>query len=478
MIDVLELLSQEAQTSLAIEKFKRESPPDNAWPEIYRHATSGKVYTPHNQDEERFVELDTPRYALLKGGEGAGKSVAGIIKTLERIKRGMSGIMVSPDFTHFQKSLWPEFKQWCPWSQVIPRHQYRNEPGWEPMKAFMLTFKNAFDGFTDLICGGCKESDLGSWHGPNKSFVFMDEIRRHNTPTALKTFDGRCRVPGYHNEPSQIFLTTTPKKHWLYDYFGPLKDNDPHRDFKKNSFVGTISAEENKDNLEESFLTFRQSTLTASEARIFIQAEWEEESNLEKFVNIFWWKQCYEDLPPLSPNEALIISLDASTGSTIEGYTADYFAVAGLTRHPRNPEIVAIRYYNEWQPESGQLLDFEPIEHELIRLCQTYSVLEVTYDKYQLHDMAMRMTKKELAFFRPFGQHDDRLVADKDLQERIKKRLIVHNGDSRLETCIDNADFKKSTHSGGRITKRTSSLKIDGAIAVSQGANRCLYYNV
>ena len=71
---------------------------------VYVNRETGKMYRPHNTDEALFISDDRPRRVMVKGGEGSGKSVAGIVKDLERLRRGMSGIMGSPNFVHFKKS--------------------------------------------------------------------------------------------------------------------------------------------------------------------------------------------------------------------------------------------------------------------------------------------------------------------------------------------------------------------------------------
>lgn len=455
----------------------------STWPDEYTNSYTGKVYQPHNEQEHQFVYSDSPRYQLLKGGEGGGKSVAGIVKTLNRIRRGMSGIMVSPDLEHFKKSLWPEFRRWCPWQCVIDRHKYRQIEGWEPTKTFLLVFKNEVGGYSELLCGGAKESEIGSWEGPNVNFVHFDEARRHKEPGALKTFDGRIRIPGPKEEPPQMYFTTTPRKHWLYDYFGPVQENDTLADFKANSFVATVLTEENADNLEPGFVQLRQMSLDENETRILLRAEWEDESDTEKFINIIWWDNCRDDIPPLGRNEPLVISLDANKGSTNVGYVADCFSMVAVSRHPNRPEDVAVRYCGIWQPQPGQLMDYQPAEQELKRLCANYSVLEVAYDPHQLHKMATDMQREGLGFFKEFNQQGDRLKADTQLQTMIMSRQIAHDGNPLLRQHIDNANAKKYTEGTGneksiRLVKRSSSLKIDAATALSQGVARILYYNI
>lgn len=463
-----------ARQRLAKRKRIRESA---RWPEQYTSSRTGKSYQPHNDQEAVFVLDDVPRYGLLKGGEGAGKSVAGVIKNLNRIRRGMDGIMVSPDLEHFKKSLWPVFKEWCPWQCVIDRHQYRKQPGWEPSKAFTMTFHNAQGGYTHLICGGAKETEIGSWEGPNVSFVHGDEMRRHKTAAALKVFDGRARIPGPNGEPPQIYFTTTPRKHWLFEYFGPLEDNDPHADFKADSFVATVLTLENEANLEPGFVAKRKQSLTEAEAMELLGAEWIDVSDIEKFVNIIWWDNCKEELPGLGRSDPMVLALDAAKGG--ETNIPDCFAVVGVTRHPSRKEDVAIRYSGIWMPPPGGLLDFEPIEEEIRRLCRDFSIIEVAYDPYQLHDMAMRLKKASVANFREFNQAKARLVADRGLQTLIMSKRIAHDGNPLLRQHIDNANIKKSgSREDIRIIKRATSLKVDAAVALSMATDRILYYNL
>lgn len=441
------------------------------WPPAYVNSVTGKEYQPHNDEEAAFVFNDSPRYALFKGGEGGGKSVAGIVKTLTRLRRGENGIMVSPDLEHFKKSLWPEFRRWCPWQAVIERHRYRQEEGWEASRTFMLTFQNEAGGYSTLACGGAKETEIGTWRGPNVSFLHFDEASRHRTPAALKLFDGRVRIPGPKGEPGQLYFTTTPEKHWLYDYFGPVQDNDKLLDFKRDSFVATVLTAENIANLEPGFVEKRAQSLTEAEIRVYLEAQWEGLSDVEKFINITWWDSCQQGMLPLTQHTPLVIALDAAIGS--ETNLADCFAMIAVSKAG---EIVEVRYCGIWA--SGTSLDFEPIEHELVRLCREFAVIEVTYDPYQLHDMATRLKKQGIANFREFSQQKDRLIADKQLQDMIMSRRIAHDGNPLLRQHVDNANIKKHGNEGIRLVKRNPSNKIDGAVALSMATSRIRYYNL
>jgi hypothetical protein len=462
---------------------------DYEWPARYKSARSGVEYEPQNEAVREFISNDKPRYMLLKGGEGGGKSAGGVIKDLNRLRRGMNGIMVSTDLEHFKKSIWPTFKEWCPWNCAIPRHRYRQSEGWEPSQAFTLVFKNEVGGFSELICGGAKEDRIGQWTGPNVNFVHFDEAREHKTPQAMKTFDGRARILGPRGEPPQIYLTTTPRKHWLFEYFAgargdenslnlvPVEVRNRHQDFKQDAAVYTVLTAENPA-IDQEFVRQRAQTLSEAERRILLQAMWEDDTDVEKFVNIIWWDNCREAAQPIGRSEPAIIALDAATGSENPGYTADCFAAVMVTRHPNRKSDVMVRYCGIWEPGAGQLLDFEPIKEEIKRLCREFAIVEVAYDPHQLHDMAISMKNQQIANFKAFSQQKDRLLADKQLQDLIMSRRVAHDGNPLLRQHIDNANIKRYGEDGIRLVKRSTSQKIDAAVSLSMAASRVLYYNL
>ena len=173
----------------------------------------------------------------------------------------------------------------------------------------------------------------------------------------------------------------------------------------------------------------------------------------------------------------MVIALDAAKGSTTSTL-ADCFAMIAVTRHPDRKEDVAIRYCGIYPAPPGQLLDYAPIKEELKRLCREFSVIEVTYDPTQLHDVAMTMKNEGVALFKEFSQQLPRLKADKQLQNLIASRRIAHDGNPLLREHVDNSYVKKGEGDGIRIVKRTPSLKIDGCVALSMATARIMYYQL
>lgn len=437
---------------------------------VYVNRETNRPYQPHHAEEAAFVASDTPRRYLVKGGEGSGKSVAGVIKDLERLRRGMNGIMGSPDFEHFRRSLWQEFQRWCPWHAVIPEQQYRARPGWEPQRPFILSFVTPTGGVAHLLCGGF--DDPGSWEGPNVHFAHWDEARKHRTPAMLKVLDGRVRLIGPQGEPPQLWLSTTPRKHWLFDYFGPWdkpEQADPLADFKREAAVLTLRTRDNEaaGHLAAGYATRRRQSLTEAEARVLLDADWDDEGGADAFLDsMIWWDACRTDLAALSARTPLVLAADASV-------SGDCFAIIGVSRTPARPNDVAVRYVDITDPH-GHPLDYDVIEQRLVAFVRSHNVLEVTYDPYQLHQMMTSLRNRGIVKTKPFGQQTDRLIADYQLRQLIARRGTAHDGHPALRQHIANADRKSDGEQKLRIVKRSPSLPIDGAVALSMAAYRCL----
>jgi len=444
------------------------------WPERYESRYKpGKFYEPHNDDEAAFVYQDVPRFVLIKGGWGSGKSTANVVKLLDRVRRGMDCIMVSPDWPHFKKSFWPTFREWCPWDMVVEKFQKYQHKENMPGGAGTIVFKNR----AQVHYGGIK--DATSWFGGNVHYAAFDESSRYPDASAFKSLVSRTRLVGPNGEPPQVGIATTPEMNWLYDYFGPAPTDgrpDPFESFKRDSFVVTIETADNIENLSPTYIDDLRATLTPEEVELYLQAMWVRVATATKFVNLVWWDACMEQLPALTRSEPMILGLDAAKGGDTQ--TADCFAVVGVTRHPHRTTDLAVRYCGIWKPPPGQLLDYGPIDAEVRRLCRDFAVVELAYDPTQLHYFCQNLKKEGIAHAREFLQGSPRLKADKGLQDLIIAKRISHDGNPLLREHIDNADIKLAGQDGIRIIKRAEGLKVDASVALAMAADRAMYYNL
>ncbi len=428
----------------------------------------------------------------------------------------------SPDFEHFRKSIWPEFRRWCPWDRVVENHQYRQSASWEPQHAFTIVFNSDVGIQSTLMCGGCIETDLKSWEGPNVNFAHMDEMRRHKTPIALKTLLGRVRIPGPNGEPPQLYMTTTPSKHWLFDYFGPLGctctncrtdyfwklvfgtvptcpncgstlyiTEDPWHEFKLQGAVVRLRTEDNEENTYSGFARDRALSLSSAEARVLLDAEWEDLSEAETFLpSLTLWDLCQsKDIPPLDPRDPIILAVDAAKGR-ITSYS-DCFAIVGVSRHwekDKRRDTCVVRFVLTWQAKPGEQIDFSGDPNDpnnstpnaiIRKLCKQFNIIQIAFDPTELHDFGMRLRRDYVAWLEEFSQMKTREEADSDLLQLIIQRRIVHDGNQTLRQHIGNADRKVSDDGHKfRIVKRLDHLKVDAAVALSMACYRCLHLNI
>lgn len=199
----------------------------------------------------------------------------------------------------------------------------------------------------------------------------------------------------------------------------------------------------------------------------------------ERFLpSMALWDACKETLPSLDKREPAVLVLDA-------GVTNDHFGLLLITRHPERHADVAVRYVQEWIPPKGGQIDFQgtpeaPGPELMVRLlCQNYNVISVTYDPHELRDMAGRLNKEGIAWFREFPQGAERLEADKALLDLVVGRRVAHDGNAALRAHISNADRKVDAESRKlRIVKREDALKIDLAVCASMGAAVALELNI
>ena len=445
---------------------------EKAWPKEYVNYETSKTFKPHHESEAGFVYKDTPRHALVKGGEGSGKSAGSCVKNLERLRRGMNGIMVSPDFEHFKKSLWPSFRAWCPKNVVVEKERYRLDPTWEPSKTFALHFHNELGGISTLYCGGI--DDPTGWEGPNVHFAHHDEARRRDKPDALKVLTGRARLSGPNGEPPQVYLSTTPKKHWLYDYYGNEEETNPFREFQQKALVVTLKVSDNAENLDPEYEKERRAVLTEQEARVVMDAEWEDVEDVGRFLSsIDLWDACKQSLPDLDAHTPVILILDA-------GESDDNFGTLAISRHPLNDSLLAARYARAYVPEKGKPLNFDEIETDIREFCARHAVQQIAYDPFLLGQMIRRLktakpdgTPLLPVECVPFPQGEARLKADKELHDLITQRRIAHDGNAQLRQHLDNANAKRDGEGRKlRIVKRMQSLKIDLAVCLSMGCAR------
>jgi phage terminase large subunit-like protein len=175
----------------------------------------------------------------------------------------------------------------------------------------------------------------------------------------------------------------------------------------------------------------------------------------------------------------MVLSMDAATSN-------DNFGLWLGCRHPQRTDEILTMHAQKWKPNihTGKIdfmgTDENPgPEKVLRRLVKEYNIVQICYDPYQLHDMAMRLKQEGVAWLRAFNQGTDRLLADSQFRDLIRDRRFWHRGEPDLTEHVQNANAKiDDQDSKIRLVKRADRLKIDLAVAASMGSYTLLYLNL
>lgn len=201
-------------------------------------------------------------------------------------------------------------------------------------------------------------------------------------------------------------------------------------------------------------------------------------SSVDTFIPMEWFDACKKDEWVKYNNQhPRVIALDAAV-------SGDSFGLWMGCRHPTDKNVVLTDLVYEWKPRGGKI-DFQGTaerpgpEMVLERLINEYNIVEVTYDPFQLHDLAMRWKKKGKVWFKEFSQGALRLVADSQLRDIIRDGRFWHRGETVLREHALNADAKINEEDNKvRIVKRTEKLKVDVLVCASMGSHEVLRLNL
>jgi hypothetical protein len=197
-------------------------------------------------------------------------------------------------------------------------------------------------------------------------------------------------------------------------------------------------------------------------------------SSTGSFIQPEWWDACYGTVPASQANEQLVIAMDASV-------SGDCFGILAATRQDGK---TIPRFVRKWTPPQNDKIQYTPppgcdpmdtsYPSGFVRwLVETRNVLEVTYDPYQLHSLASAMAQELVTYFREFNQASDRLIADKALQDAIKAKEILYDGNEDLTEHVVNAAARVEGEKI-RIVKKSESKKIDLCVCLSMAHSECV----
>lgn len=199
-------------------------------------------------------------------------------------------------------------------------------------------------------------------------------------------------------------------------------------------------------------------------------------SSESEAIPLQWWDAC-DDPRTLKAGSQhpVVLAADASV-------SGDCTALVAVARHPEQKDHVQEIGTWIWYPPPGGKMDYRStLTLQVDQLLADYNVVQVAYDEYQLHHWATEQRDKHhSAWYRPFPQGKDRLVADKQLYDLVRDRKLHHSGNVELRRHVQGAAAKtpKDEENKLRFIKKAGSSKIDGLVCLSMAAEECLRLNL
>lgn len=293
--------------------------------------------------------------------------------------------------------------------------------------------------------------------GPNIGWFYLDEAALMDADV-WPIMIGRLR-----EQPGRAWATSTPRGfNWMHEVF-----------VKYDSADYAVIRSSTRDNvfLPDGFLRSLEQSYDTEWTAQEIEGEFLDLGAIDHFLpSVALWDACYDDaLSPLDKHTPCVLAMDA-------GESNDTFATVIVSKHPGDPDRLAVRYVRAYVPSKGVPLDFDAIEADIRALVSSYAIQQIAYDPFLLGQMIRRLTSGGApisAPAEPFHQGADRLEADKALYDLITQRRIAHSGDPDLRQHLANANRKVDAESRKlRIVKRTYSQKIDLAVALAMACHR------
>ncbi len=461
------------------------------WPERFQNSKTGRFFEPQSEEARRYVfDLDTPFAVCFLGPEGSGKTVHATIKMLDKLRRGLDGALVCPSFPMLRR-IWEETRLWLDPAVVIDKHKEMLSSSWEPYKGFVIMFHNEVGSLSKLHVMSVGQS-LSHLEAQTLNFYYLEELRSFSDEKIMNIALGRLRLDGPNGEPPQLFVGSSPvtKDHFFYRYFREpiLPDSDEEDDglnpFREKTKVVNLSVKWNieKGILNKDYYETRGLTLNPNEVRMYQEGQWGEIDDDASFIHDpnLWYRLHDSDLLPMRKksdknrdwSDSCVIGVDA-------GIRNDHFAIAVITRHPDNRDNVAVRLIKEFIPMKGADTDYDEVRTYLRGLINDYAVLNITYDPYQMYDLAQTFQKEKIVWMNEFTQGPKRALADTQLLMLILQSRISHMNDPVLNKQMTQAGVRIDTQGyKKRIDKKTNSMKVDLPVCVSMASYSILKLNI
>ncbi len=136
--------------------------------------------------------------------------------------------------------------------------------------------------------------------------------------------------------------------------------------------------------------------------------------------------------------------------------------------------------YDKWEREGflnatdGNVIHYDFIEQKIAELGEKHHIAEICYDRWGAIQMAQNLEGKDFKMI-AFGQgYQSMSPPSKELMRLVLDEKIIHGGNPVLRWMIDNVYIESDAAANIKPSKKKSTEKIDGAVALIMALDRAL----
>lgn len=345
-----------------------------------------------------------------------------------------------------------------------------------------------------------------SKHGFNASMVIYDEL--HSAPNR-ELWDVLRTSQGARSQPIMLAISTAGfDRHsilyQIYDYACKVRDGI----VQDETFLPIIyEAPKEADWLDQKvwadcnpalgdFRSLEDMQILAREAQSMPGAEnsfrrlylnqWTEQET--RWLPMHLWDECKSEPEDLA-NRRCYVGMDLSTTRDLTALVAvfpdekggcdvlpAFFVPEESMRERANKDRVP---YPEWakngylNPTPGDVVDYEAVRAKLKEWAGRYDVREVAFDPWNATDLVTRLQEQDGFTCVPIRQGYASLSAPtKSTEKLIASRMLHHDGHPVLRWNVSNAAVETDATGNIKLSKRASTERIDGAMALVMAVDR------
>lgn len=241
-----------------------------------------------------------------------------------------------------------------------------------------------------------------------------------------------------------------------------------------NELRTAAAVAERSPSRQTAFFRFRLNMPTAANMKGIDMREWDKAANsAEPILTI--GAGCYGglDLASVRDLTALVLMFRQPDG-TYDLLTRFWCPEEGIDTRSRQDGVP----YQQWVrdgyliPTPGDVTDYTAVEAELETLAEQYGIGEIGYDRWNASQLVTNLTTAG-ASMTPISQTYTGLSASwRELERLVLEGMLRHGGNPVLRWMAENVELEMDPWGNVRPSKRKSSDRIDGMVALTMAVGR------